>query len=68
MEACHDFPYHWVNEVEQKQYGHLANEVPHDHWQALNAIREAISRLPHKNQERVKQLIFHDNAKEFYGF
>ncbi|MEY4731230.1 MAG: hypothetical protein RL681_176 [Candidatus Parcubacteria bacterium] len=63
-----EFPYHWVDRDEQREYGHLAVGVTHAHWQALRAIKDAVTKLPLKDQEKVKQQLFHDNAESFYGF
>lgn len=59
--------YHWVDPDEHKQYGHLAEGATHAHWQALLAIRRAITASA-GNQETLKQRLFYDNAAEFYGF
>jgi len=63
-----DYPYHWVEPDEYKEYGHLAKNVSHVHWQALGAIRGALESLHLKEQELAKQRIFHDNARDFFGF
>lgn len=60
--------YHWVNAEEHKSYKHLALDVPHDHWQAIAAIRNGLSHFSISDQSFMKQLIFHDNAKLFYEF
>ncbi|TAK04063.1 hypothetical protein EPO34_02810 [Patescibacteria group bacterium] len=63
-----DYPYHWVDLAEHGEYGHLAAGAPHAHWQALGAIRMAVSGLSETERASVKQKLFHDNAKAFYGF
>jgi uncharacterized protein len=63
-----DFPYHWVDPIDYQKYRKLTVGVTHAHWQALLAIKKAVSALPKKEQESVKQKLFHNNAKEFYGF
>ncbi len=63
-----EYPYHWVNPVEHAAFKFLARGATHAHWQALRAIKTAISSLARENQEEAKQKIFHDNAKLFYGF
>jgi len=61
------YPYHWIDSAES-QYKHLATDATHAHWQALRAVKTAVSAMPEKEQEAVKQKLFHDNAKLFYGF
>lgn len=63
-----EYPYHWVDAFEHQEYKHLAVGVTHAHWQALRAIKVAVSALPEREQEVTKQKLFHDNAKQFYGF
>jgi predicted TIM-barrel fold metal-dependent hydrolase len=62
-----EYPYHWVDSAESR-YKHLATDVTHAHWQALQAAKTAVSSLPEKEQKVVKQKLFHDNAKLFYSF
>lgn len=62
-----EYPYHWVN-TSEGQYKHLAIGVTHAHWQALQAVKTAVSALYEKEREIVKQKFFHDNAKLFYSF
>jgi hypothetical protein len=63
-----EFPYHWVNPKEHGQYQHLAKDVIHAHWQSMLAIKGAIERFPCESQETIKRMVFHDNAKSFFGF
>ncbi|MBI5369567.1 amidohydrolase family protein [Candidatus Uhrbacteria bacterium] len=56
------YPYHWVDPQEQQQYGHLATGVTHALWPCLQAIRDAIGRLPKSEQSDAKSAIFNDNA------
>jgi hypothetical protein len=63
-----NFPYHWANNPEQKEYGHLGANSILAHWRMINAIKVAISRFPQKEQNKLKHKIFFDNAKIFYGF
>ena len=62
------YPYHWVNPDEYREYGHLAKNVVHAHWQSLGAIKEAVERFPVAIRGDMKSRIFHDNAAEFFGF
>lgn len=63
-----EYPYHWVDVSDYQAYKHLASGITHAHWQALQAVRTAVSNLPEEEQDGVKQKLFHDNAKLFYGF
>lgn len=63
-----EYPYHWVDLTEHHEYKHIAVGATHAHWQALQAIKGAVSIFPQKEQEAIKQKIFHDNAKLFYNF
>ena len=62
------YPYHWVDPVEHEQFKSLAIRATHAHWQALSALKAAISELPDEVQHIAKQKIFCDNARLFYGF
>lgn len=63
-----EYPYHWVDPTDYQAYKHLAVGVTHAHWQALRAVKTAVSTLPKRRQRSVKQKLFHDNAHTFYGF
>lgn len=63
-----DYPYHWVDQAERNEYGHLARNAVHAHWRCITAIKCAIQRLPVAEQEKTKLLIFHDTAKDFFKF
>lgn len=63
-----EYLYHWVDSEDYINYRHLANGVTHAHWQALSAIKSAISFLPEWDRDLVKKKIFFDNAACFYGF
>jgi hypothetical protein len=63
-----EYPYHWVDPTDYQVYKHLTVGVTHAHWQALQAIKTAVSALPKGRQGSAKQKLFHDNAKMFYGF
>jgi len=63
-----DYPYHWVDPDDHAQYGRLADEAPHAHWQALQAIRIAVDSFPEAEQSFIKQQVFHDNACQIFGF
>jgi predicted TIM-barrel fold metal-dependent hydrolase len=63
-----EYPYHWVDPTDYQVFKHLTVGVTHAHWQALQAIKTAVSALPKGRQGSAKQKLFHDNAKMFYGF
>lgn len=63
-----DYKYHWIDADEFEEYGHLAKDVPHSHWQSVGAIKAAIETRPRSSQESVKQKIFYETAKTFYNF
>lgn len=63
-----EYPYHWVDPAEHDEFKSLATGLTHAHWQALCAIKTAIAALPMERQQSVKQQLFYDNARSFYGF
>lgn len=63
-----DYPYHWVDPADHDAYGHLATNAVHAHWQCVMAIKKAIEKYPSREQDGLKELIFYDNAKDFFGF
>ena len=63
-----EYPYHWVDPLEHKEYGHLAKGAVHTHWQALSALRNAIESLPPSTKERAKNAVFRKTATAVYGF
>ena len=63
-----EYPYHWVDMSDYQAYKHLAIGITHAHWQALQAVKTAVFDFPKKEQNAVRQKLFHDNAKLFYGF
>lgn len=63
-----EYPYHWVDMSDYQAYKHLATGITHAHWQALQAVKTAVSDLPEQEQDAAKQKLFHDNAKLFYDF
>ncbi len=63
-----EYLYHWVNSVEHQEFRHLAKGVTHSNWQSLCAIKDAVSKLPPREQRCVKKKLFCTNAESFYGF
>ncbi len=63
-----EYPYHWVDPIEHEEFKSLAIGATHAHWQALQAIKIAVTKLPSETRQAVKQKLFHDSAKSFYGF
>lgn len=62
------YPYHWVNREDHERFRHLSIGLVHWHWLALNALRSAIEFYPIEQREYMKQRIFSENAREFFGF
>ncbi len=63
-----EYPYHWVAADEHAEYGHLAANAPHTHWQQLEAIRQAIDALPPHEKAAAKDAVFNRNAISVFGF
>jgi len=63
-----DYPYHWVDPIEQKAFHELATGLTHAHWQCLSAIKSAVEHLPAYRQREAKRRIFHANAEAYFGF
>lgn len=63
-----EFPYHWVNKDEHRQYRHLAQGVVHSHWQCMIALKEAVDSLPEEDQQNAKDAILRGNAESLFGF
>lgn len=62
-----EYPYHWLNLAEYKEFKSLAAGATHAHWKSLYAIKSAIGTLRKNVREETKQKIFHNNAKHFFG-
>lgn len=63
-----DYPYHWVDKDEFDEYGHLAQNAIHSHWDNLLALQQCLETLPGAQQQLAKDNIFHNNAASVYGF
>lgn len=63
-----DYPYHWTDPQEQREYGHLAQNMVHAQWLSLQALHDAIQSLPENEREPAKAHIFFHNAKRVYKF
>lgn len=63
-----DYPYHWVDQDEFQQYGHLAKGATHAHWLSMTAIKEAVERLHPRQRTHAKEWIFRKTAEAVYGF
>ncbi|MBM3255963.1 MAG: hypothetical protein FJZ04_00625 [Candidatus Moranbacteria bacterium] len=61
------YPYHWVDYNEYVEYGYLAKNATHLHWQALLSLREAIEKM-YPRCKSVLDSIFFKNAKNVYFF
>ena len=63
-----EYPYHWVDKDEHREYKHLARNAVHLHWLSLSALVNVIKDRYGNGFERVAEKVFHDNAKLFFGF
>ncbi len=66
-----DYPYHWADQQEQEQWGHLfTDKFVHAHWRQLQAIVDAVNQLHESPQTRARVLedIFYANAARLFGF
>lgn len=63
-----DYQYHWVDQDEYREYGHLAKGATHAHWLSMVAIKEAVERLPPNQRAPVKEWVFRKTAEAVYGF
>lgn len=63
-----EYPYHWVDQVDQQRFAHLAQGVVHMHWPAIEAVIIATKQLFGSCLEAAWQKIFHNNAKAVFGF
>jgi len=63
-----NFPYHWLDKTEHAEYGHLAKNAVHAHWQSLVAIKEAVEHFDPREQTKLKERLFKNNAKNIYTF
>jgi hypothetical protein len=62
------YAYHWADTEEQEKYARFSLDVKHIHWQAIQAIRVATSNFPHYEWGRIVMEVFHNTAKDVYGF
>lgn len=63
-----DYPYHWVDQEEFQQYGHLAEGAAHAHWLSMMAIKKAVERLHPRQRTHIKECVFFKTAEAVYGF
>ncbi len=63
-----EFAYHWLANQEHEEFRHLAKFVLHSHWLSMNAAKDAIDAYAPSERGRIKQLVFRDNARSFFGF
>jgi len=66
-----DYPYHWVNPSEYREYGHLLPEnVMYCELQQVGALTTAIRglALSARQKNAVTQAVFHDNALREFNF
>lgn len=60
------YPYHWLDREQQKQYGYLAKDAVHLHWQVLMAIREALFQVFPHDWKRAQSLLFLENSQKVF--
>ena len=63
-----EYPYHWADQEDRRLYSYLAEGVIHSHWLSMNAIRSAVDTFMVSDRERMKEKIFYENARIFFGF
>lgn len=65
-----DYPYHWVDYVEWKQFKDTVPAPAYSHLQQLAALESALDSVAKTEKERqeMTQAIFYDNARELFGF
>lgn len=58
------YPYHWLDESQRKEYGHLAANAMLVHWQMMTALKQALEDIyPIPDDlNYAKQCIFYENA------
>jgi hypothetical protein len=61
------YPYHWLDREQQRQYGYLAKDAVHLHWQVLIAIREALSQVFPLDWKYAQSLLFLENSQRVFG-
>jgi len=60
------YPYHWLDEEQRQEYGHLAKNAVHLHWQVLLAVKMAIAETYPYDADAVKNSIFSENAQRVF--
>lgn len=65
-----DYPYHWVDYAEWKQFKDTVLAPAYSHLQQLAALESALDSVAKTEKERqeMTQAIFYDNARELFGF
>ena len=65
-----DYPYHWVDYAEWKQFKDTVPAPAYSHLQQLAALESALDSVAKTEKERqeMTQAIFYDNARELFGF
>jgi len=59
-----NYPYHWVDPKEQKEFSRYSMNSVHLHWEMLLALKRAIQSYG-ENRE-IKECIFKENAKRVF--
>jgi predicted TIM-barrel fold metal-dependent hydrolase len=65
-----DYPYHWVDPVEQERWRHLSERFVHSQWEQFEAILKAIDLLDGTatSKEAILEEVFSGNAKKVFSF
>lgn len=65
-----DYPYHWVDAEEWRQFKDTVPAPTYSHFQQLAGLVSAIEAVARTEAEKqaIAQAIFHDNAKKLFGF
>jgi len=59
-----EYPYHWADLKEQREFSQYATNSTHFHWETLLAVRKAT--LLYKEDKDMKNYIFRENAKRVF--
>lgn len=61
-----EYPYHWVDPIENRRYRYLAAGATHVLWQALSAIMDAVDPLSYVQRVSARNSIFFGNANRLF--
>lgn len=63
-----DYPYHWLDKNEVKQYKHLSIAKVSMLWKVLFSMKRSVASFPKNEQNLIKERLFYYNAKNLFGF